>query len=184
MTIRQDIAAMVADYRGLLHWNAVSGYVNGSIVNYPAIDIPLYIKEMSVPIRQPKITEVATVPTIDPNSGFDLKAEGVFWGGPDPLTLTLTGWIITPVTNKVYTPVDATGSLLNIGNMSYGEIISAYLEGRMAQNQQDAVQRTDPAYFLTPHGQKYVSPHISIWDTSFTVNMKKETFSMTLILEY
>lgn len=181
--MRQDIVQQLADYRGVLHWDSFSAYDNGGVVTRPAVDIPLYIKEHPLPFRKPKPTEIATVPTIDPMSGFDNSWQAVFWGAPDLLQITVSGWIITPIASGAFTPVDAAGSLLNLGNISYAELISAYIEGRMNQTIKGASQRKDPTYYISPQGHKYNNPIIAVWDPQYSPTMRKQPFSMTLYLE-
>lgn len=177
--MRLDIEQQLADYRGVLHWDGFNAYDGGVLQARPAFDVPLFIKEHPIPTRKPKITEIVTVGTIDPNSGFDLRTEGMFYGAPDPLQVTIQGWIITPTLNNQYN----TG-YTNAGNMSYADIISAYLEGRMNMNLHGAYQRVDPTYYISPHGHKYPHPIIQSWEPTQTQNMRKVQFSMTMILEY
>lgn len=174
--MRLDIAQQLADYRGVLGWNAVSG-------KWPAIEIPLFIQEHPIAIRKPKILELATYGTADPISGKDQKVHYIFRGAPDLLTLTISGWIITPKVSNAFSPKDKLGADLNIGNISYGEIILAFIEGHMDISAAGSFNRKDPDYYITPYGQQYNGPVIQTFEMQYTPTMKKQSFNMTLLLE-
>lgn len=184
---RLDIAQMVADYRGVLHWNSFSTYSNGVSLTRPALDLPLFIKDHPIPVRKPKVTEVVTVPTIDPFSGKDTHASYLFFGSPDILQVVLSGWIITPKADSTSwgATVDGSqsGTSLGLIEKSYGDIVAMYIEGEMNQTIGGAWQRKDPDYYITPHGQRYNNPKIATWDIQYTTNMRKQLFNMTLYLE-
>lgn len=180
--MRTDVTTTLADYRGILHWNAYSCYVDGAFTSIPALDIELFIKDHPIPMRKPKISEITTVPTIDPFSQREIGAQGVFFGSPDLLTLALTGFIITPMSGTAWAPLSAAGAALG-WNMTYGEIVDALISGHMNQTIGGANQRKDPAYYISPYGKQYGSPIISTWECNYTVNRRVEQFSATLFLE-
>lgn len=182
--MRQDIYQQLASYRGYLEWDTFStAYDNGALVGRPKVVIELYIKETGVPIRKPKVTEINTIPVKDPLSGFDTRAQALFWGAPDILQVSLSGWIITPLSGNSWATVDSAGSALGLGNICYPELIDAYIEGRMNKTINEGTQRRDPDRYITPHGSVYNNPIIAAWDWNFTLNRRKQTFSMTLWLE-
>lgn len=180
--MRSDILAQIADYRGVVGWNAFTEPYNNTA--RPAIEVPLYIKEHPIPSRRPKITELASVSDIDSASGFEVSQNYLFRGAPDALQVTISGWTITPMVNSRWDPKDINGNSLNIGDVSYPEIISAYIEGRMNKTLTGGWQRKDPDYYVTPYGQKYTKPIVNSFDPSFTTNPRKHSFSMSLILEW
>ena len=174
--MRLDIVQQLADYRGVLGWNAVGG-------KWPDIEVPLFIQEHPIPLRKPKLTEVALAGITDPISGKELRTHYIFSGAPELLSLAISGWIITPTASGAFTPKDKAGSNLSLGNVSYGEIILAFIEGHMDISSAGAFNRKDPDYYITPYGQKYNSPIIQAFDLSYTPTMKKQQFNMTLLLE-
>lgn len=181
MAIREDINQYLADYRGILGWNSFTEpYTN---VTRPPIAIPLYLKEASMPIRKPKVTEIDTIQTMDPGTQQQTTTSVLFFGAPDVLTTQLSGWIITPVSNHQWAPVDANGNPLNYGQLSYTDIIGYYIQGRFNRNRSGAWQRQDPDYYITPRGQKYTNPIIQIYQPQAAPVMKKQSFDMTLYLE-
>lgn len=192
---RSDIVQQLASYKGILRWN---GYVDGQGVTRPAIDVELYIKEHPIPIRKPKVTEIVTANTIDPYSGREAHSEYLFYGAPDVLQIALSGWIITPtaVSNTRtsgnaywattgWAPKAADGSDITstVGNIPYGELVSAFLEGRMNPSINGGSQRKDPDSYISPYGNEYAKPVISLWECTFTTNMRKQQFNATLLLE-
>lgn len=174
--MRYDIAQQLTDYRGVLGWNAVGG-------KWPAIEIPLYIKDHPLPLRRPKVTEINTAPLNDPVSGYELSTQTIFFGSPDLLQISITGWMITPKSNNQFSPKDISGAALSVGNISYPELVMAFIEGRMNISATGAFNRKDPDYYVTPYGHRYNSPIISAFDASYSPTMKKQTFNMTLLLE-
>lgn len=183
--MKHDVIAQLADYRGVLHWN---GYTDGGGNVRPVVDLPLYIKEHPIPIRKPKLTEISTVTMLDHQTQRDTGVNVLFWGAPEPLTLTLGGWLLTPV-------VPVTSGGLTIGhkwsipeyptqNISYAELISAYIEGRLNLSAGGAWQRRDPDYYISPYGHQFTNPIITTWEPSYQPNMAKQAFNMTLLLEH
>jgi hypothetical protein len=70
----------------------------------PQLVVPLWIKTVDEPIRQPKTTEVSTIPTIDYTSWSDGTSAAIFFGAPDPLAVNIDGFIQTPVVNAPVNP--------------------------------------------------------------------------------
>lgn len=181
MSIREDISQYLQDYRGVLGWNSYTEvYTNTTI---PHIEIPLYVKEASVPIRKPKTTELSTVQTTDPGTRADTTTNVIFFGAPDVLQTTLSGWTITPVSNTQWAPVDVNGNPLNWGQLSYNDIIGYFIEGRFNRNVRGAWQRKDPDYYTTPRGHQYINPIIAAWQPQAQPVQRKQAFDMTLFLE-
>lgn len=185
MAVTQDIVAQLTSYRGLLGW---AGFTNGRGDVIPAIEVELFIKEHPIPIRKPKITEVNTLLQKDPGSGLASNTQAIFLGAPDPLTLNLSGWIITPRTavgggQYKYDPKALSGTSLNWGNISNAEVITAFLGGRVDVSAAGLGIRRDPDYYVSPQGSKYSYPTVMTWNPSYTVSQKKVAFTMTLGLE-
>lgn len=192
-----DIRSALASYRGFIGWNA---FTDGEGTVHPAVRVEVYLKDFQIPSRRMKTTESRTISQIEPISKADMSFAGVFFGLGDVLQTQCSGYIITP-TKVIYstTPVagqpkppvlgyqwdtrDVSGNVLNYGNVSYVEIISSYIAGTMNPTLGGAPQRRDPDYFITPHGHVYDKPIIAAWDPGYTVNQRKQSFSMTLYLE-
>lgn len=172
---RQNAVSQLSDYRGVLHWN---GFTDGKGSVRSAIDIPMYIREHPIPLRKPKLTEVSTIPMKDVAGETDTSTQALFWGTPDLLQIQISGFLITPTVNKQWSITEFAGE-----NVSYAEIISAYIEGRLNLSSGGMWQRRDPDYYISPGGQRYNNPIISIWEPSYTPNRRKQQFSMTLLLE-
>lgn len=167
-----SIAAQLTDYRGILHWN---GYTDGAGNVRPALDVELFIKNHPIPARKPKITEAYSLSQIDSASQKETGFSGLFWGAPEPLQVALEGWLISPVSGNTW----AT----EYGNIPYSDIVSNYLMGDYNLTSGGARQRKDPDYYITPYGHRYDKPVIAIWDPQYTVNRRKQSFTMTLYLE-
>lgn len=176
--MRSDIVGQLEDYRGVLTWNSFTEPYGSTF--HPTVEIPLYLKEMSVPSRRPKITEIVSVTEIDSASGMEVGSNFLFWGAPGALSVTLTGFLITPMNGNVWAPVSSTGTALNLGNVNYADIISAYIEGRMNKTITGGIQRKDPDYFITPNGHKYIRPIITSFEPQHTTNARKMQFTMAL----
>lgn len=160
--MKSDIIEQLADYRGVLGWDS-------------SIEIPLFIKDHPIPQRRSRATEITTVPSADHKTGMDVTTQLLFFGAPDILQVSISGFIITPWDgNQWVTP---------FGNVTYGEIVSMFLEGVLNRSPTGYPQRRDPDYYITPYGQKYDKPIISVWDTSMTLHPKKQIFSATIYLE-
>lgn len=155
----------------------------------PSCVIPLYIKSYSVPTRKPKFSEVATSAMKDAGN-FNISAQYVFEGQPEPLQTTLSGFFITPTAlyggKNIWNPTDnglATGSALGLLGMSYPELVAAYTEGRASVNASGYGTRINPTYFIDPYGTTYNTVRIVQFDSAFTPTYKRQTFTMTLALE-
>lgn len=180
--MKVDVYQQLADYRGVLKWN---GYTDGIGRTFPAIDIPLYVKSHQIPVRKPKITELMSGPLATVTGSYILDAgiNVIFEGAPDSLTMDVSGFIITPTSNGQWAPVDASGNPLNIGNVSYVDLVTMFLNGDMFQNVSNYIERKDPDFYVTPYGQEYINPIISNWVPTYQPQMKRQQFDMTLILE-
>lgn len=183
MTVRADFTNQ-ASYKGLLGWNAFTESLGSK--SRPAIEVELFIKDHSIPVRQPKTQEVVTLTQFDPMTQRDVSSKGIFYGGPELLQATISGFLKTPKDGSLlFAPVDKSGAALSgMSDMTYGDIITMYIEGSINQTVGGAWQRKDPDYFISPYGNTYVSPVISTWEPSFVnTNSKLQAFSMTLTLE-
>lgn len=173
-----------ASYKGYLGWNAYTEPLNS--LSRPAVQIELFIKQMTLPIRNPKVQEMNTNTQFDPVSGKDVSTKGIFYGGPDILQVQLQGFVKTPKNASLqYTPKDASGTLLSgMTGVSYTDLISMYIEGALNQTTGGAWQRDDPDYFISPYGNTYNKPIIAVWEPSYAnTNAKQQAFNMTLFLE-
>lgn len=173
----------VTQFRGFLGWN---GFTNGQGNTIPPIAVELYINNLALPIRKPKITEHASVSQIDPISGMQIGNAALFYGSPDVLQMELSGWIITlQDTSRNWLIHDANGSSISstFGNIPYSEVINAFLSGRVNVTAGGAPQRKDPDYYISPQGYKYLSPLLANYVPTFGVGAKKQFFQMTLYLE-
>lgn len=179
--MRSDIVAQLADYRGVFGWEAFVDSFSGQ--TRPKIEVSLYIKETTIPMRKRKMTEINTVEQMDHRSQKSTTTALIFQGAPDILQVQISGWIITPYLNGVWTPTDINGTPLPYGNVNYGEIIAAYIEGTLNETPGGALLRRDPDYYISPYGQKYDKPIIATWECQYTVNPKKQTFTAVLYLE-
>lgn len=180
--MRQDIAAYVSDYRGVLGWN---GFFDGLGTGQNAVEVDLYIKEHPIPQRRLKYSEINTMQHIDPYSKLDTAVHAVFEQAPDPLSVQIQGWMITPwsSSSNSWATKDTSGNVLFSGTLCYPEIIQLYLDGGMNLNSAGVWQRKDPDYYITPYGQRYANPIIGSYDFSATPNPKKHQFSMLIYLE-
>lgn len=189
--MRSDIYQQLAKYTGTLKWSA---YTAPNGYSFPGLELPLFIKEHPLPIRRPKITEVNTIQQLDPATGTDFSTQTIFFGTPDPLQMNLSGWVITPILrtgtspeNWTYRPtVDgAAGSTsLSMNGSSYVEVVMDLLTGFYNQNTAGSKLRKDPDFYYSPYGNVYTKPHILAWEGQFTASPKKQSFTMTLQLEY
>lgn len=174
-----------ADYRGLLAFDTVTDAK--SSVTYPQVTIPLFLREMPIPVRQPKITEVNTANSF--SSTYQKGFHGLFYGTPEPLIVQVSGWLITPTTGtpKIWTPTsDGTQNFANslgLTHVSYGELILAYIEGRMQRESTGAGHPKHPSIYVDPYGNVYANPVITSFEASFTPILKKQMFSMSIWLE-
>lgn len=174
MSFRSDILAQVTDkYGGAIGWNSFTEPYTSAV--RPAFEVSLFIKDSTIPARRTKVTEIYTVPSLDHRSEMDTTTALLFTGAPEMLQVTISGFILTPVVNRVWqTPY---------GAYTYGEVVSMYLNGELNRTIGAAPQRVDPDYYVAPNGEKYTKPIIANWDTAQTLNMKKQTFSATIYLE-
>lgn len=160
--MKSDIIQQLADYRGVLGWTNT-------------IEIPLYLKEHTIPQRKPKPTEINSVSSVDHKTGLDTTTQMLFFGAPDVLQTSISGFILTPwAGNSWSTPW---------GNINYAEVVSYMLEGILNRTPTGRPKRRDPDYYITPYGKKYEKPIIAVWEPAMTNNPKKQTFSATLYLE-
>ncbi len=185
MSIRSDIYQTLASYKGILGW---AGYTDGGGTVVPTIEIELFCKEVSKPIRKQKMTEISTIQTTVPVSataGYDGSSKTIFWGAPDLLQTSLSGWTITPVVASHYDPRAADGTSLysTFGNVTHSEIVSALIEGRLDLDSTGRPRSRHPNYYISPYGHQYIDPIISVWEPGHTPSPKKQTFSCTLYLE-
>lgn len=145
-------------------------------------------------MRQPKLVEVNTIPNVDPQ-GWDTSQNIIFVGTNDPLVISLTGWTVTPLiaargnnqvtdpTNNGFATWDPTlpGVSLGLQNYLYGDIISAYIEGRMNNTAPGAAWvRTDPISYVDPYGRQYDYPVIMQWQPINSRPYQKQSFSLQL----
>lgn len=179
--MRSDIYAQLADYRGVLAFPQVTEPYSGTV--YKSFEVELYFKDFPIPIRKPKVTEISTVSSIDPRSNFDFSTNLIFFGAPDILQVTGSGFIITPTSNKQFVPKATDGTTLPVGNVSCGELVSAYLQGELNRSIRGGFQRVDPSYFISPYGQQYSNPIIFSWELSATVTQRKHQFTIGMYLE-
>lgn len=184
MATRQDIYQQLASYRGILGWEA---FTDAQGNNRPKVEVELYIKDHPIPIRKPKLTEINTVTNFHPYESRETNTQALFFGAPDTLQLAISGWIITPIvvsgTGYAFSPKDVSGSVLPYGNVSYAEVIGAYISGKLNLSAVGSYQRKDPDYYISPYGHQFLVPTISVWSPQYAVNMKRQAFSMTLLLE-
>lgn len=172
-----NVSRQLESYKGILGWKAEAG-------KWPDIEIPLFIKNHPIPVRKPKITEINTVSVVDPMCFKEIGTAVFFAGTPDRLQLNLDGWLITPRFNKEFVPVDTNGAPLSFGNVTYGEIISAFIQGQMEQTPNEVLKRRDPDYYISPYGHEFLNPIIGNWSTQYSPVPIKQPFSLTLYLEY
>lgn len=176
-------------YGGQLTFPAVNA-------GYPQVTIPLYIRESDIPIRQPKITEISTVPIMDEFGYSDGTTQAIFYGAADPLQTSISGYIITPcspVTDAntglkyvIMDPTDsgyASGVSLGLQGMSYGDLIWAYLEGKINPIGPAAYRRVDPTSYTDPFGNTYNNVVIISFDCTQQIAINQQNFSMTIGLE-
>ncbi len=178
-----DIDAAVTDFRGVLGWNAFTQPLGTTA--RPAVEVELFIKEHSIPTRKKKVQDINTISLTEPNSEKEMGTQAIFEGGVEPLQVTLSGWTKTPIVGGYYEPRSLAGTALTgFQAITYTELIGYYIEGRMNQTVGGAYQRRDPDYFISPYGQKYNNPVISIWEPEALVGYpKKHNFTATLLLE-
>lgn len=163
-----NVVSQLANYKGILGWDAISGGPG-------ATEVELYIKDHPIPVRRTKPTEVANVSQIDPRSNLETAFAGIFFSTPDILQVAISGWLITPTSSNQWST--------SFGNISYGEVVANYISGEYSTTTSGALQRKDPDYYITPYGHRYNKPVIALWDCQYTVFIGKQTFSATLYLE-
>lgn len=181
---------------GYLGWDSFVQASDGA--TRPAVEIELFIKEHSLPVRKKKFSEIYTIDRQDPGSDIGLGNAVIFEGGPDALTVTISGFCKTPIDSDYVTapstwhygsyhfkPKTRAGDdLAWADGLTYVEVISHYLEGRANLSAGLNMQRRDPDYFISPYGHKYNKPIVSVWEPSAVSGyVKKHNFSATLILE-
>lgn len=181
MSIREDIAAYLSDYRGILGWTGYTEVFSSAVI--PTIEIPLYVKESPIPTRRQKLTEISTLQTMDPGTQMETTTQIIFFGAPDILQVEISGWTITPTSNSVWAPVDASGSALGWGSISYNDIITYFIKGRLNRNAVGTWQRRDPDYYISPRGQRYNNVTVATYQPTAAPVQKKQPFDMTLFLE-
>lgn len=173
-----------SSYKGYIGWNAYTEALNSKA--RPAVQIELWLKSHTIPTRVPKVQEVITNTQFEPTEQRDVSTGGIFYGGPELLTVQLQGYVKTPKNASLqYTPKDASGTLITLmAGASYLDVISMYIEGALNRTIGGAWQRKDPDYFISPYGNTYINPVISVWEPQYsTTTAKQQPFSMTLILE-
>lgn len=183
MTIRPDFTQQ-ASYKGLVGWNSYTEPLNSTA--RPAIEIELFVKDHSIPVRQLKTQEVVTATRFEPVEERDVSTAGIFYGSPELLQVTLSGVLKTPKNSSLrFAPKDKSGTLLSgMTNLTYGDIITMFLQGALNRTIGGAFQRKDPDYFISPYGNTYTSPIISVWEPGYVnTSSKMQSFSMTLLLE-
>lgn len=146
------------------------------------IYVPLFIKDHPYIMRKPKYTEVNTITQLTTTGTQDTSFHGLFQLPSDPLQVTITGWIISPMSGGQYATKLNDGTVIataypTLANRSYAEIVQALLQGEVTG------QRKDPDAYSTPHGFTYRNPIILSWDFGVSSNARKITFTMTLLLE-
>lgn len=178
-----DITQQLTDYRGVLGWNS---WTDPTGASRKAVEVELFCKEHSIPIRKPKFTEVNTLPMLtglaqQHNTGV----QAIFWGAPDILQASVSGWIITPYNSLTpeWLPKALDGTSLGCGNLTYGEYVLSLISGFGNTTPAGAPVRKDPNYYVDPYGHKYDNPIIAAFESQLTTNPRKQTFSMTLYLE-
>lgn len=181
-----DWESQLADYTGKLTFAASTSYAS-------TVTIPLFIKSHPVPVRNPKIVEIATLPSQLDAGTWEVSQAALFYGASDPLVLELSGWMITPTTKSgadtILAPTaDGSASGTSMGSSfyhwSYGDLICAYMEGRMNPTTNGNVwSKQDPLYYTDPYGRRYSKPTIMAFDFSHVKPVKKQNFSLTLWLD-
>lgn len=184
--MRNNATIQLQQYGGLLVWEEYTEVYSGGW--RPQMQIPLYIKDFPIPFRNRKNQEVYTRPSQEHITGTETTTKMLFEGAPDILQVQFTGFILTPwdgSTWQLYIDGRATlGGLTPIySGFTYGEAVEMYVNGQMNRQVTGRPKRRDPDYFVAPYGQKYINPVIASWDTAFTVNPRKQTFSCALYLE-
>lgn len=180
--LRWDILdGNIGRYGGVLGWDSFTEPFTSTA--RPGIEIPLFLKEYAVPFRKPKLTEISTIQRVDPLGGHDISTNVLIFGMPDVLQTTMSGWIITPISNKVWQPYDITGTPLGWGQLNFADIITYFIEGRLNRNRGGAWIRKDPDYFISPGANKYNNPIIADFQPTATTVQVKQPFTMTLYLE-
>lgn len=184
--MRQNYSSQTTTYGGALIYNPT--------VSFPlTITIPLFITTIDIPVRKPKLTEINTIPTHDENSFSDWSTSVVFYGGQGLLVSTFSGFFITPITQQpdgitgkkysVFVPTTGNFSTDTLLGYTYGEIIWAYLEGKLNQPNTNVFVRTDPSTYRDPFGNSYSNPIIQQFESEQTSSTEKQTFTMSLYLE-
>lgn len=174
------------DYAATLNFDSVRDNKMG--VTYPQVSIPLFLKELPIPVRQPKIVEVNTANSF--SGTYQKGFHGLFYGTPEPLIVQVSGWLRTPTTGspKIWTPTsdgsqNFGNALAGLSHVSYGELILAYIEGRMQREASGAGYPKHPSIYIDPYGNVYANPVITSFEAAFTPILKKQTFSMSIWLE-
>lgn len=174
------------------NWQAQSTNYGGQLIfpsvrdwrvntTYPSVTLPLYIKEMAVPTRKPKLSEINTGSSVTRGQAAVAGTFAIFYGAPEPLSVQLSGFFFTPMINSRWDLSTRYG--INIQDITLPELILAYVEGRMARNSSGVGTRIDPSSYTDPYGNIYTNPTIMSFDASFTPVRKKQTFNMQLWLE-
>jgi hypothetical protein len=176
---RQQFAdAYVKDFRGLLGWAAWPGQTQ-------EFQVELFIKDHPIAGRNLTPTEISTQPAFDAISQKDVSTQALFFGAPEMLQINCSGWLITPITNGQLQPKGLDGvDIANTTGMSNGEVVNAFLDGRMITGAGGAGIRYDPTYYITPYGQRFNNPKIMNFDVQFTTVQRKQSFTMGIYLEY
>ena len=177
-------ANQLADYRGVLTFPSPNGVL-------PQVTIPLFIKDHPVPARNPKVSEVITEPS--PLTTWGTSTAAVFYGTMDPLVLDLSGWLITPTSvvgsMTLWDPthngekVSRGGTSLGLQNWSYGDVITAYLEGSILATSAGYWDPVHPLSYTDPYGRQYNSPIVTAFNYNYARPHKKQTFTLSLWLE-
>lgn len=187
--MRQNILGTSTTYGGTLVYSPTTSFSFD-------VTIPLYIKTTDVPVRTPKLTEINTIPNYDEVGVSDWSAQALFYGGQSLLTTTISGFLITPTTTvtdpntfqtyqQLYPTSDGTttGTSLGLVGYSYGDIIWAYLQGKLNQPSPSKFARVDPTLFIDPYGNVYNNPIIGEFDCEYAISIAMQNFNMKLYLE-
>lgn len=184
--MRPNYGAQTTNYGGQLIFPATGSFPQ-------VITIPLFIQQIDIPIRKPKLTEVNTIPTHDENSFSDWSTQALFYGGQSLLISTMSGYLITPVvliadgiSGQKYAQLAPTTGLSTdpLLGYSYGDIVWAYLEGKLNQPNPNVFVRTDPSSYTDPFGNVYTNPVIQQFTCEHAPTVTdQQKFTMTIYLE-
>ena len=100
LPIRTNWTSQEPSYVGYLVFPTIysGGAFSGATPVMPQVVIPLRIDSLDEPIRQPKSTEISTIPTIDYVNQADGSIDVMIYGATDPLQTNISGTFQTPTT--------------------------------------------------------------------------------------